>query len=193
MSPALSKAQLAISEVRSSFLAAAVGARASRSATTSAFRARRACVSRVDDPTARACRSGLGSHETKPSLGRSRADAAVSRAATGTDDGAGRVGVRRMLSSGRGVGKCARARLWSTVSPRGTDMRINIKIFLPKYLSIVCDWIPIRTKLFFFFLINKAFSGEEPAVDASRHRRASPTMPTREKDFPVEFVFGWSR
>ena len=129
MSPALSKAQLAESEVRNSFLAAAVGARASRSATTSAFRARRACVSRVDDRTARACRSGLGSHETKPSLGRSRADAAVSRAATGTDDDAGRVGVRRMLSNGRGVGTCARACLWSTVSPRRTHMRCKIKIF----------------------------------------------------------------
>lgn len=170
-------------------MAAAIGARASRSATTSAFRARRACVSRVDDPTARTCRSGLGSHETKPSLGRSRADAAVSRAATGTDDGAGRVGVRRMLSSGRGVGKCARARLWSTVSPRGTDMRINIKIFLPKYLSIVCDWIPIRTKLFFFFLINKAFSGEEPAVDATRSRVAD-DADSRERIFPLSSSSG---
>jgi hypothetical protein len=144
-------------------LAAAVGARASRSATTSAFRARRACVSRVDDPTARACRSGLGSHETKPSLGRSRADAAVSRAATGTDDGAGRVGVRRMLSSGRGVGKCARARLWSTVSPRGTHMRINIKICIPSeistYLLFATGYPYVRNFFVFFFYQQSLFRG----------------------------------
>ena len=75
-------------------------------------------------------------------------------------------------------------------------MRINIKICIPSEIStylLFATGYPYVRNFFVFFFINKAFSGEEPAVDASRHRRASPTMPTREKDFPVEFVFGWSR
>jgi hypothetical protein len=66
---------------------------------------------------------------------------------------------------------------------------------IPSEIStIYCLRLDTHTyETFFFFLINKAFSGEEPAVDAIGIGRASPTMPTREKDFPVEFVFGWSR